>query len=126
MSGHGAKPSGILVVDDDHSLRAMMCEHLRDLGFTVLEAADPVAALDIVGDAKQPVDLVVTDLVMPKMSGPHFVERLRELRPQVRILRVSGYPRQHHPRLSADVPFLQKPFTLEALENAVRAALDSQ
>ena len=126
MSGHGAKTSGILVVDDDHSLRAMMSEHLRDLGFTVLEAADPVAALDIVGDAKQPVDLVVTDLVMPKMSGPHFVERLRELRPQVRILRVSGYPRQHHPRLSADVPFLQKPFTLEALENAVRAALDRQ
>lgn len=126
MSGHGAKTSGILVVDDDHSLRAMMSEHLRDLGFTVLEAADPVAALDIVGDAKQPVDLVVTDLVMPKMSGPHFVERLRELRPHVRILRVSGYPRQHHPRLSADVPFLQKPFTLEALETAVRAALDAR
>jgi len=125
VSGHGAKASGILVVDDDHSLRAMMAEHLRDLGFTVLEAADPVAALGIVGDASQQVDLVITDLVMPKMSGPHFVERLRELRPNVRILRVSGYPRQHHPRLSADVPFLQKPFTLEALEQAVRAALDS-
>lgn len=125
MSGHGAKAGGILVVDDDHSLRAMMTDHLRDLGFTVLEAADPVAALDIAGDAKQQVDLVVTDLVMPKMSGPHFVERLRELRPKVRILRVSGYPRHHHPRLSADVPFLQKPFTLEALEKAVRAALDS-
>ena len=103
----------------------MMAEHLRDLGFTVLEAADPVAALGIVGDASQQVDLVITDLVMPKMSGPHFVERLRELRPKLRILRVSGYPRQHHPRLSADVPFLQKPFTLEALEQAVRAALDS-
>jgi two-component system, cell cycle sensor histidine kinase and response regulator CckA len=126
VSGHGAKASGILVVDDDDSLRAMMAEHLRDLGFTVLEAADPVAALGIVGDASQTVDLVVTDLVMPKMSGPHFVERLRELRPKVRILRVSGYPRQHHPRLSADVPFLQKPFTLEALETAVRAALDAR
>jgi CheY-like chemotaxis protein len=126
VSGHGAKASGILVVDDDNSLRAMMAEHLRDLGFTVLEAADPVVALGIVGDASQPVDLVVTDLVMPKMSGPHFVERLRELRPKVRILRVSGYPRQHHPRLSADVPFLQKPFTLEALETAVRAALDGR
>jgi len=126
VSGQGAQPRGILVVDDDHSLRAMMSEHLRDLGYTVLEAADPVAALDIAGDAARQVDLVVTDLVMPKMSGPHFVERLRELRPKVRILRVSGYPRQHHPRLSADVPFLQKPFTLEALEQAVQAALDSR
>jgi CheY-like chemotaxis protein len=126
VSGHGARPSGILVVDDDDSVRTVMSEHLRDLGFTVLEAADPVAALGIAGDADQQVDLVVTDLVMPKMSGPHFVERLRELRPNVRILRVSGYPRQHHPRLSADAPFLQKPFTLEALEKAVRAALESR
>ena len=126
MGGHGAKGSGILVVDDDDSLRGMMTEHLRDLGYAVLEAADPVAALGIVGDPGKNVDLVVTDLVMPKMSGPHFVERLRELRPKLRILRVSGYPRQHHPRLSADVPFLQKPFTLEALETAVRAALDAR
>jgi len=123
MGEHGATGLGILVVDDDNSLRAMMTEHLRDLGYTVLEAADPVAALGIVGDAGKRVDLVVTDLVMPKMSGPHFVERLRELRPKLRILRVSGYPRQHHPRLSDDVPFLQKPFTLEALEAAVRSAL---
>ena len=125
MGGHGAKGNGILVVDDDDSLRAMVTEHLRDLGYKVSEAADPVAALAIVGDDAQRVDLVVTDLVMPKMSGPHFVERLRELRPNLRILRVSGYPRQHHPRLSADVPFLQKPFTLEALERAVRSALDA-
>ena len=125
MSEHGATGLGILVVDDDHSLRAMMCEHLRDLGYAVLEAADPVSALSIMGDATKRVDLVVTDLVMPKMSGPHFVERLRELRPRVRILRVSGYPRHHHPRLAADVPFLQKPFTLEALEAAVRSALEA-
>ena len=125
MDEHGASGLGILVVDDDDSLRAMMTEHLTDLGYSVLEAADPVAALGIAGDAGKRVDLVVTDLVMPKMSGPHFVERLRELRPRVRILRVSGYPRHHHPRLSADVPFLQKPFTLEALEAAVRSALDA-
>jgi CheY-like chemotaxis protein len=95
------------------------------VGYTVLEAANPVAALGIAGDVSQQVDLVVTDLVMPKMSAPHFVERLRELRPKIQILRVSGYPRQQHPRLSADVPFLQKPFTLEALEQAVRSALDA-
>ena len=123
MGEHGAKSQGILVVDDDEALRSMMTEHLRDLGYTVWEAADPVAALDIVGNAGHPVDLVVTDLVMPKMSGPHFVERLRRLRPKAAILRVSGYPRQHHPRLSADVPFLQKPFTLEALDRAVEQAL---
>jgi CheY-like chemotaxis protein len=124
MSEQAARNEGILVVDDDASLRAMISEHLRDVGYAVLEAADPVVALGIMSDATKQVDLVVTDLVMPKMSGPHFVERLRELRPNVRILRVSGYPRQHHPRLSADVPFLQKPFTLEALEHAVRSALD--
>ena len=102
----------------------MMGEHLRDLGFAVIEASDPVAALEMLEDRSRRVDLVVTDLVMPKMSGPHFVERLRELRPSIRILRVSGYPRHHHPRLGADVPFLQKPFTLDALEQAVQAALD--
>ena len=123
MGEHGAGRKGILVVDDDDVLRSMITEHLRDLGYSVWEAADPVAALDIAGNAAQKVDLVVTDLVMPKMSGPHFVERLREMRPNVQILRVSGYPRQHHPRLSADVPFLQKPFTLDALESAVRSAL---
>jgi len=125
VTGPGAAEKGILVVDDDEALRGMMCEHLRDLGYEVIDAADPVAALQIVADLARRVDLVVTDLVMPKMSGPHFVERLRELRPQVRILRVSGYPRQHHPRLGADVPFLQKPFTLEALEAAVHSALDA-
>jgi len=125
MGEHGAGSKGILVVDDDDVLRSMITEHLRDLGYSVWEAADPVAALDIAGNAAQKVDLVVTDLVMPKMSGPHFLERLREMRPNVQILRVSGYPRQHHPRLSADVPFLQKPFTLEALEEAVRSALDA-
>src|SRR3989442_15756369 len=124
MAEHGAKRQGILVVDDDDALRGMITEHLRDLGYTVWEAADPVAALDIVGSASHDVNLVVTDLVMPKMSGPHFVERLRDLRPKVQILRISGYPRPHHPRLSADVPFLQKPFTLDALESAVRSALD--
>ena len=124
MGEHDAKSEGILVVDDDDALRSMITEHLRELGYTVWEAADPVAALDIVGNGAQQVDLVVTDLVMPKMSGPHFVERLRELRSKVQILRISGYPRPHHPRLSDDVPFLQKPFTLDALESAVRSALD--
>jgi CheY-like chemotaxis protein len=119
----GGRSGRILIVDDDAALRAMMTEHLRELGYEVLEAPDPVAALEIAGDASQRVDLVVTDLVMPKMSGPHFVERLRELRPTAAILRVSGYPRHHHPRLSSDVPFLQKPFTLEALEQAVKQAL---
>jgi len=125
MGEQGARSEGILVVDDDDALRGMITEHLRDLGYTVWEAADPVAALDIVGNAAHHVDLVVTDLVMPKMSGPHFVERLRELRSKVQILRISGYPRPHHPRLSADVPFLQKPFTLDALESAVRSALSA-
>jgi two-component system, cell cycle sensor histidine kinase and response regulator CckA len=122
VGDHGE--AGILVVDDDDALRSMMAEYLRELGYAVLEAGDPVAALEVAGDASQRVDLVVTDLVMPKMSGPHFVERLREVRPKARILRVSGYPRQHHPRLADDVPFLQKPFSLEALEEAVRSALD--
>lgn len=117
------KGPGILVVDDDPGLRGMIAEHLREVGYAVLEAADPVAGLEIAGDPSRRVDLVVTDLVMPKMSGPHFVERLRELRPKAAILRVSGYPRHHHPRLSSDEPFLQKPFTLDALEQAVRSAL---
>jgi len=123
MGEQAARSEGILVVDDDDALRGMITEHLRDLGYTVWEAADPVAALDIVGNVAHQVDLVVTDLVMPKMSGPHFVERLRQMRAKVQILRISGYPRPHHPRLSADVPFLQKPFTLDALESAVRSAL---
>jgi len=125
VSEPGPPREAILVVDDDEALRSMIVEHLQEIGYTVREAGDPVAALEIAGNPAERVDLVVTDLVMPKMSAPLFVERLRELRPRLRILRVSGYPRQDHPRLSGDVPFLQKPFTLDALEQAVRSALDA-
>ena len=123
MGVHGITGASILVVDDDKAMRGMVSEFLREGGYAVTEAADPVTALGIVADASRRVDLVVTDLVMPKMSGPHFVERLLEMRPKVAILRVSGYPRSEHHHLAPDTPFLQKPFTLEALEEAVKKAL---
>jgi hypothetical protein len=122
----GPSAASILVVDDDGGMREMVVAYLREQGYAVTEAADPVAALAVVGDRSHRLDLVVTDLVMPKMSGPHFVERLRELRPQLAILRVSGYPRAHHPQLAPDAPFLQKPFTLEVFQEAVEEALASK
>jgi signal transduction histidine kinase len=118
----------VLVVEDESGVRALVRRVLEKYGYAVLSASHGIEALAIAQRHAGPIHLLVTDMVMPEMSGTALAERLRSLRPQVAILVMSGYTDNSvfsHGRLRGDIPFLQKPFTPEALARKVRAVLDS-
>ncbi|HTU90564.1 MAG TPA: response regulator, partial [Gemmataceae bacterium] len=95
--------------------------------YDVIEAVDADDALRWVEEHAQPIHLLVTDLVMPGMSGRELAERLTSLRPKLKVLYVSGYTDDavvRHGLLEAEVAFLQKPFTPNALARKVREMLD--
>jgi two-component system, cell cycle sensor histidine kinase and response regulator CckA len=119
----------VLVVDDEQGLRELVCRTLRDEGFRTLEAAHGGEALEILEAASEPVDLVVTDVVMPGMDGRELGRRLSQRWPDLPILYISAYDvndifRRGSPRQSA--PFLQKPFPLEGLITTVRGLITSR
>lgn len=116
----------VLVVDDEPGLRELVCRGLRAEGYNTVEAAEGAEALQVMETAPQPVDLVVTDVVMPGMDGRELGRRLAERWPDLPILYISAYDvddifRRGSPHSSA--PFLQKPFPLEDLINTVRDLL---
>ena len=118
----------ILVVEDEAMVRRMACHALEDHGYTVLEAADGQAALEVLTSARPPVDLILCDIAMPRLSGPLMGAALAEGLPQMPILFMSGYPRHEVIRrglLSAEVPFIQKPFRAADVAAMVRSVLDA-
>jgi len=93
----------------------------------VIEARDGVEATAICERADQPIDLVITDIVMPRMNGPELVQRLASLRPGVRVLFISGFADHalvHQGLRGPGTAFLQKPFTPDVLARNVRAVLE--
>ncbi|MBC8163462.1 MAG: PAS domain S-box protein [Roseiflexaceae bacterium] len=124
-------PSGtevILLAEDEPSVREIVSRVLRARGYTVLETTNGDEALRLVEQhVDQPIDLLLTDLVMPVMGGVALAERLRELRPSLRVLMMSGYSgNTNQPRkLGAAQAFIQKPFSIVALAQKVRAVLDA-
>ncbi len=117
----------ILVVEDDDEIRSLACRILSARGYTVLDAAAPEDALAIVAQPDIAIDLVVTDVVMPQMSGPAMVQRMRELRTQLRVMYISGYTNDSFQRSGLTLPpsgFLPKPFTAQVLAVKVREMLD--
>jgi CheY-like chemotaxis protein len=114
----------ILLVDDDEEVLTLAADVLRLEGYQVLEAATSTAALAICAEHKDPIDLLLTDVVMPVMSGRALVERVRPLHPEARIMYMSGYPGdvigQHG--VLASGSFVQKPFTPSNLTVKVREA----
>jgi len=116
----------ILVVEDEPDVRSLVVRLLRSMGYWVLEASRPDEALMVCLRHKGPVHLLLTDVVMPQMSGRDLLDRLRPLRPDIRVLFTSGYTEEalHRKVLKPDTAFLQKPFTEEALARKVRDVLD--
>jgi PAS domain S-box-containing protein len=115
----------ILVVEDEDLVRTMAVTSLRGAGYTVLVAADGPSALELIKDNRP--DLVVTDVVMPKMSGRELAAEVARLHPGVPVLYTSGYTENmiaHHGVLDEGVEFLQKPYSPRDLAARVRAILD--
>jgi CheY-like chemotaxis protein len=117
----------LLVAEDQEQVRDLTCQVLRRQGYRVLEAADGSAAMRLEREFPEPIDLLVTDVVMPGMNGRELYDALRRSRPGLRVLYVSGYPGNvifHHGIMEEGGNFLSKPFTLVALAAKVREVLD--
>lgn len=116
----------ILLVDDATQLRELTQLLLEDSGYTVLQAGDATEAIRIAGEHKGPLPLLITDVIMPGLTGPVLAERLTAGRPETRVLFTSGYADHtavQHPLF--DCAFLEKPFTRNDLIRKVRELLDS-
>jgi two-component system, cell cycle sensor histidine kinase and response regulator CckA len=117
----------ILLVEDEDIVRHLVRDTLRQAGYRVLDAANPTEARLLCATHDGPIDLLITDLVMPKESGRELAESLAPRRPEMRILFMSGYTGEAvagNGLLKREVAFLQKPFTPGALSGAVRAILE--
>ncbi len=113
----------ILVVEDEPGVRRLTERILGGSGFRVLSAPDGVAALDIIEDADQAIDLLLTDVVMPGMSGRDLRDVVRDARPSLPVLFMSGYTSGILDDDYGDHDLLEKPFTRASLLEAVASAL---
>ena len=119
----------ILVAEDEDNLRNLVCEILRTHGYNVLEAANGGSALLKCEKYKEPIHLLLSDVVMPEMSGAELVERLLPIHPEMKVIYMSGYTDDaviRHGILEEKVQFLQKPFSPNSLLKKVRSILDSK
>ncbi len=116
----------ILLVEDEKGVRELAREYLTSTGYTVIEAEDGHTALELAAMHVGPVHLLLTDVVMPGISGRELAERVGQIRPGIKILYMSGYTDQavvHHGILENDAVLLQKPFTLTTLAAKLREIL---
>jgi two-component system cell cycle sensor histidine kinase/response regulator CckA len=120
----------ILVVEDEEIVRTMLCRMLRGLGYTIYEAGSVYEAMNIAEQkGEKRIDLMITDVVMPGMNGRELATLLTRLRPDTRVLYMSGYTDDaivHHGVLDSDVHFLQKPFSPKTLAMKVREVLEKK
>jgi CheY-like chemotaxis protein len=116
----------ILVVEDAESIRSLVCAMLSQSGYHCLEAGDGAEALDVLQAGSDPVNLVLTDMIMPRMTGAELAQELARIHPEIRIMFMSGYaddPIVRSLDTSAAI-FLAKPFTATILTEKVREVLD--
>jgi signal transduction histidine kinase/ActR/RegA family two-component response regulator len=127
---HSASPPGsetVLLVEDEEKVRQIVRLMLEKKGYNVLEASQAIEALAVSETFKGPIHLMITDIVMPHMKGYELAERMAPLRPDTRVLFISGFTGNglHHASLRRpDTAFLHKPFTLNTLAHKVRVVLD--
>lgn len=123
-SPHGCET--VLLVEDEAAVRGSTRDFLMQRGYTVLEANNGEDALRVSREYCGPIDLMISDVVMPKMSGPNLAERLLAERPHMKVLFISGYAENtvlQHGKMDVTVRLLQKPFGLNTLARKVREVL---
>jgi CheY-like chemotaxis protein len=127
LLGQGEDGETILIVEDDDDVRAYLTDVVRSLGYGVAAASNGKLALDLLGQAKTRIDLMLTDVVMPGMNGRELANSATRLRPDLKVLYMTGYSRNavaHHGRLDARLDVIQKPITQSDLATRLRDALD--
>jgi two-component system cell cycle sensor histidine kinase/response regulator CckA len=116
----------VLLVEDEDAVRAFGARALKNKGYNVLEANSGEAALEVLNDGGETVDLLITDVVMPRLDGPSLVRKVRESRPDMPVIFISGYAedsfRQRLGR-EAGIHFLPKPFSLKELAGKVKEVM---
>ncbi|MSO76777.1 MAG: response regulator [Alphaproteobacteria bacterium] len=116
----------VLLVEDEDPVRLFSARALRNKGYKVYEARNGEAALDMLAAIDEPLDLMITDIVMPRMDGPTLIGRIRALKPEIRVICISGYAEESFRRKLdglAAVHFLSKPFSLQQLAAKVKEVI---
>jgi two-component system cell cycle sensor histidine kinase/response regulator CckA len=116
----------VLLVEDEDPVRLFSARALRNKGYRVIEAKSGEAALELITAGKEQIDLLITDVVMPKMDGPALVKHVREIHPDMKVIFISGYTEDaFRKRLDADsdIHFLPKPFSLKQLAGKVKEVI---
>jgi len=119
----------VMLVEDEDPVRIFGARALRNKGYTVLEAKSGDGALELIRNAEQPIDLLITDVVMPRMDGPALVRQVRELHPDMKVIFISGYTEDaFRQRLDSDseIHFLPKPFSLRQLASKVKEVISGE
>jgi PAS domain S-box-containing protein len=114
----------ILLVEDEQALREITCEYLQSRGYKVLTAGSGLHALEICRAYDSPIDILLTDIIMPGIPGPELVKSAMNMRPEMRVIYVSGYIDRglENAVLEQDAVFLHKPYSLADLGNKIRSA----
>jgi CheY-like chemotaxis protein len=119
----------ILFVEDEQSVRELVREYLSARGYSVLEASDGIQALDIASAHPGAIQLLITDVVMPRLSGRELASQVATARRNLKVLYISGYTDDsifRHGVLEGGMEFLQKPFNLRTLAQKIREILDGE
>jgi two-component system cell cycle sensor histidine kinase/response regulator CckA len=122
LSGVGT----VLLVEDEDAVRLFSARALRNKGYEVFEASSGEGALELLKSAERPIDLLITDVVMPRMDGPTLIREVREARPSIKVICISGYAEDGFRKTldqSSDIFFLPKPFSLNQLAGKVKEVM---
>jgi two-component system cell cycle sensor histidine kinase/response regulator CckA len=123
LTGQGT----ILLVEDEDAVRMFGARALRNKGYTVLEADSGETALELMEASEQPIDLLVTDVVMPQMDGPTLTKEVEARRPDIKVIYISGYAEDaFRSKVDSKVNFLPKPFSLSQLATKVKEVMLSE
>jgi len=116
----------VLLVEDEDAVRLFSARALRNKGYKVIEAKSGEAALEVIHRATETIDLLITDVVMPRMDGPGLIREVRETHPDMKVIFISGYTEDSfRKRLDSDaeIHFLPKPFSLKQLASKVKEVM---